>query len=137
MNRDAAHLRLKRAYEIASPEDGARYLVDRLWPRGVKKDVLKLTAWLKDIAPSTELRTWFGHKPERWEEFRRRYRAELRSNAEALQPLRDALAKGVVTLVYSPHAEAHNQAVVLRELLLETKPSGRPTPRRKPSRQAQ
>ena len=137
MKTNAAHLRLKRAYEIASPEDGARYLVDRLWPRGVKKQALKLTAWLKDIAPSTVLRTWFGHKPERWAEFRRRYRAELRSNPEALQPLRDALAKGVVTLVYAAHDEAHNQAVVLREFLLGTKPSGRLTPRRKPSRHAQ
>lgn len=107
----------KRAYEPASPEDGERYLVDRLWPRGVKKEALALTGWLKDVAPSTELRRWFGHDPARWDEFRRRYLAELKANAAALRPLREALKRGPVTLVYSAHDEAHNQAVVLRELL--------------------
>jgi uncharacterized protein YeaO (DUF488 family) len=119
------NLRIKRAYEAASPEDGERYLVDRLWPRGLKKDELALTAWLKDVAPSDALRRWFGHDPARWEMFRRRYRAELRSQPDALQPLRDALARGPLTLVYSARDEAHNQAVVLREFLLEMKPSSR------------
>ena len=111
-------LYLKRAYEPAAPEDGERYLVDRLWPRGVKKDSLILAGWLKDVAPSDALRRWFGHDPARWAEFRRRYRSELKSQQTALQPLREALERGPVTLVYSAHDEAHNQAVVLREFLL-------------------
>ncbi len=110
-------LRLKRAYEPASREDGERYLVDRLWPRGVKEDALALTGWLKEIAPSHELRRWFGHDPKRWPEFRRRYLAEVTANTAALQFLRAALTRGPVTLVYSAGDQAHNQAVVLRELL--------------------
>ena len=112
-------LRIKRAYEPASPEDGERFLVDRLWPRGVRKEALVLAGWLKEVAPSDALRRWFGHDPERWAEFRRRYRDELKAQQEAMQPLRDALKRGPVTLVYSAHDEAHNQAVVLREFLLE------------------
>lgn len=112
-------LRIKRAYEPCSTEDGQRYLVDRLWPRGVKKEKLALAGWLKDVAPSGELRRWFGHDPERWSTFRQRYRAELDSRPEALLPLREAMRRGVVTLIYSARDEAHNQAVVLREHLLE------------------
>ena len=112
-------LHIKRAYEPAAPEDGERYLVDRLWPRGVKKEALLLTAWLKDVAPSHALRRWFGHDPARWPEFRRRYRDELKAQPTALLLLRDALKRGPVTLVYSAHDEAHNQAVVLREYLLD------------------
>jgi uncharacterized protein YeaO (DUF488 family) len=112
-------LQLKRAYEPAAPEDGKRFLVDRLWPRGVKKEALVLTDWLKDVAPSDALRRWFGHDLERWTEFRRRYRAELKSHQSVLQPLRDALKLGAVTLVYSAHDQEHNQAVVLREFLLK------------------
>jgi uncharacterized protein YeaO (DUF488 family) len=126
------NLRIKRAYEAASPKDGDRYLVDRLWSRGVKKDALALTAWLKEVAPSAALRGWFGHDPARWEIFRRRYRAELESSSAALQPLRDALSQGLVTLVYSARDEAHNQAVVLREFLLETSPSSRKARNRTP-----
>lgn len=111
---------LKRAYEPAAPEDGERYLVDRLWPRGVRKQALMLTAWLKEVAPSDTLRRWFGHDPVRWAEFRRRYRAELKSKRTMLQPLRDAQKRGTVTLVYSARDEEHNQGVVLREFLLET-----------------
>jgi len=112
-------LRLKRAYEPATPEDGERFLVDRLWPRGVKRDTLALAGWLKDVAPSNALRQWFGHDPQRWVEFRRRYGEELKSQPGLLQPLRDALKRGPVTLVYSAHDELHNQAVVLREFLLK------------------
>lgn len=112
------NLQIKRAYEPAALEDGERYLVDRLWPRGVKKEVLALTAWLKDIAPSGELRRWFGHDPARWAGFRRRYQAELEANQPALQPLRAALRRGPLTLVYAAHDETHNQAVVLRDFLL-------------------
>ncbi|MGH7971901.1 MAG: DUF488 domain-containing protein [Limisphaerales bacterium] len=126
-------LLIKRAYEPASPEDGSRFLVDRLWPRGVKKEALALTAWVKEVAPSNALRRWFGHDPARWVEFRRRYRTELKSNRAALQPLRDALSHGVVTLVYSAHDEVRNQAVVLREYLLKTKVSSRKTSRPKPT----
>ena len=112
-------LHIKRAYEPAAPEDGERFLVDRLWPRGVKKETLVLAGWLKDVAPSNVLRRWFGHDPNRWVEFRRRYRKDLKSRWAVLQPLRDALRRGPVTLVYSAHDEAHNQAVVLREFLLK------------------
>jgi uncharacterized protein YeaO (DUF488 family) len=118
---------IKRAYEPAAAADGERYLVDRLWPRGVKKDALVLAAWTKDVAPSDALRRWFGHDPARWEVFRRRYRAELESSSAALQPLRDVLSKGILTLVYSARDEAHNHAVVLREFLLETKAPPRKT----------
>ncbi|MFA6546605.1 MAG: DUF488 domain-containing protein [Limisphaerales bacterium] len=107
------NLRIKRIYEAASPADGDRFLVDRLWPRGVKKEALTFAAWLKDVAPSDTPRRWFGHDPARWTTFRRRYRAELKSHPAALQPLRDALARGFVTLLYSARDEAHNQAVVL------------------------
>ena len=116
-------LQIKRAYTPAAPEDGERFLVDRLWPRGVKKEALRLTAWLKERAPSDALRRWFGHEPERWEEFRRRYLDELKSQQTALQPLCDALKRGPVTLVYSAHDEEHNQAVVLRDFLLEPSPA--------------
>jgi len=118
-------LKLKRAYEPAAPEDGERYLVDRLWPRGVKKATLVLTGWLKEVAPSNALRQWFGHDPARWTEFRRRYRSELKTQRTALQSLRDALKRGPVTLVYSAHDEARNQAVVLREFLLKPSSAAR------------
>ncbi len=114
----ASNLRLKRAYEPAGPGDGARILVDRLWPRGVSKAKAALDDWVKDIAPSTELRKWFGHDPARWSEFQRRYRAELRGQAKALDSLRERARAGVVTLVYGAHDEEHNDAVVLRGVLL-------------------
>ena len=121
----AIKIQIKRAYEPAAPEDGERYLVDRLWPRGVNKDALHLAGWLKEVAPSDLLRRWFGHDPVRWSEFRRRYRGELKSKRAALQPLRDALKRGTVTLVYSAHDEEHNQAVVLREFLAPSPPATR------------
>lgn len=114
----ASHIRLKRAYEPADAGDGVRLLVDRLWPRGVSKERAALDDWLKDIAPSTELRQWFGHDPDRWPEFQRRYRAELREHAEELSRIRAMARTHTVTLVYSAHDEEHNDAVVLRDVLL-------------------
>jgi uncharacterized protein YeaO (DUF488 family) len=124
MGRSRVHL--KRAYEFASPRDGYRVLVERLWPRGVRKAELKLDAWLKDIAPSGELRRWFGHDPSRFNEFAARYRRELRRipAAEELAALRRRLSQGPVTLVYAAHDEEHNGAVVLRGEL-EGAPAGR------------
>jgi len=110
-------LKTKRIYEKPSRNDGARILVDRIWPRGVSKKKAALDGWLKDIAPSTRLRKWFGHIPERFSEFRRRYRAELKSNKIAVKELRDQLKKGRVTLLYSAHDEKYNQARVLAEYL--------------------
>jgi uncharacterized protein YeaO (DUF488 family) len=115
----ASHLRLKRAYEPAEPADGVRILVDRLWPRGVSKAKAALDDWIKEIAPSTELRKWFGHDPARWTEFERRYRAELLEQSAALNRVRDLARKHVVTLVYSAHDEQHNDAVVLQSVLLD------------------
>lgn len=110
-----ARYRIKRVYEPAAEGDGRRVLVDRVWPRGITKEKAVLSDWLKEVAPSTELRKWFGHDPGRFAEFRERYRAELEGNA-ALAELRTL--KGVVTLVYGAHDEEHNQAVVLLELLV-------------------
>ena len=114
----SSHLRLKRAYEPAAPEDGYRILIDRLWPRGVRKDKAALDDWAKEIAPSTDLRKWFGHDPDRWSEFQRRYRAELRGHSEALDRIRHLAKSRHVTLVYSAHDEQHNDAVVLRNVLI-------------------
>ena len=114
----AGNVRLKRAYERLSTEDGTRILIDRLWPRGVSKENAALGLWMKDIAPSAALRTWFGHDPARWQEFRRRYVDEIRRNAVLFGELRALARQGPITLVYSAHDEAHNDAVVLRDLLL-------------------
>ncbi|HET6381901.1 MAG TPA: DUF488 domain-containing protein [Armatimonadota bacterium] len=110
-------IRLKRAYDPPAPEDGRRILVDRLWPRGVKKEAAHVDLWLKEVAPSTALRQWFGHDPDRWEEFRRRYRAELGERSALIQQLKDEMKKGPVTLLYSAHDTEHNNAVVIKELL--------------------
>lgn len=110
-------IRIKRIYEKPSHEDGVRVLVDRVWPRGVSKEEAKLTLWHKEIAPSTALRKWFGHDPDRWDEFRRKYRAELDDNAEEVKHLRDTLGRGTATLLYGAKDEAHNQAIVLAEYL--------------------
>ena len=110
-------IKLKRAYQAPEPGDGTRILIDRLWPRGVKKSSAAIDHWLKDIAPSTTLRQWFAHRPERWPEFRRRYRAELRHHPELLEQIRDATREGPVTLIYAARDEEHNDAVVLRDLL--------------------
>jgi uncharacterized protein YeaO (DUF488 family) len=121
----AAPVSLKRAYEAPAPEDGRRFLVERLWPRGIRKSELRLDAWLKDVAPSPELRRWFGHDPEKWPEFRRRYFAELRSRDAALGPLREASRTGPVTLVYGARDTEHNSAVALREYLSAPPPGRR------------
>jgi uncharacterized protein YeaO (DUF488 family) len=110
-------IELKRVYEPSAASDGARYLVERLWPRGVRKADLPLDGWLKDVAPSPPLRRWFGHDPHKWAEFRRRYLAELRRHPLVLEPLLAAAREGPITLVYSARDTKHNAAVVLREHL--------------------
>jgi uncharacterized protein YeaO (DUF488 family) len=115
----ASHLRLKRAYESPAPDDGKRILVDRLWPRGLSKDKAALDDWIKDIAPSTELRKWFGHDPARWAEFQRRYKIELRQHGAELDRIRSLAKKQTVTLLYAARDEEHNDAVVLRDVLSE------------------
>ena len=112
-------IRIKRVYEPPRPDDGARVLVDRLWPRGLRKEAAVLTVWHKDAAPSPPLRRWFGHDPARWPAFRARYRAELDANAEALAPLRELARAGPLTLLYGACDGAHNHAVVLAAYLRE------------------
>lgn len=110
-------IRVKRAYDPPSPDDGARYLVDRLWPRGVKKDALHIEAWVKDVAPSDALRKWFGHDPAKRDDFRKRYFEELRSNEDAWRPLAAAARRGRITLLFGAKDIEHNQAVALKEFL--------------------
>jgi uncharacterized protein YeaO (DUF488 family) len=107
---------LKRAYESPAMSDGERILVDRLWPRGLAKVKAKIDLWLKDVAPSTELRQWFGHDPEKWSEFKKRYRAELKNNP-ALSELQALSHQRDITLVYAAKDQLHNEAVVLKEIL--------------------
>jgi uncharacterized protein YeaO (DUF488 family) len=114
----ARDIRLKRAYQPAAADDGARILIDRLWPRGLKKSDAAIDRWLKDIAPSTALRQWFAHDPARWPEFRRRYAAEIRRHPDQLAELRAIARKGPVTLIFSARDELRNDAVVLRNVLL-------------------
>ena len=114
----ARDIRLKRAYQPAAADDGTRILVDRLWPRGLKKSDAAIDRWLKDIAPSTALRKWFAHDPARWPEFRRRYAAEIRRHPDQLAELRVLARKGPVTLIFSARDELRNDAVVLRHVLL-------------------
>ncbi|TSE07036.1 DUF488 domain-containing protein [Mesorhizobium intechi] len=109
----AFDLMVKRIYEPPAADDGQRVLVDRIWPRGVSKEHAALALWLKEIAPSDELRKWFGHEPARWVEFQKRYRVELDRNEEAVTRLRDLLRHGRATLLYGAHDEAHNNAVAL------------------------
>jgi len=112
-------IQIKRTYEPPARGDGRRILVERLWPRGMKKEVLAADAWMKEVAPSTELRKWFGHRVKRWEEFQRRYRNELDVNPEGWKPLLNASGSGTVTLLYSAHDTVHNGALVLRDYLAE------------------
>ena len=130
-------VRLKRAYDTAEPADGYRVLIDRLWPRGVSRDRARLDAWEKELAPSTALRQWFGHDPERFVEFRARYVDELRAHRPLLADLRRRAREGVLTLVYSAHDAEHNDAVVLAEVIRRGLPAGdrstsRPRPPRRP-----
>lgn len=111
-------IKLKRAYEPNSSTDGKRILIDRLWPRGVTKEAAAIDAWYRDLAPSTELRQWFGHDVDRWNEFRRRYVAELNDHREQLDELRRLARKGRVTLIFGASDEKHNDAVVLKSVLL-------------------
>ncbi len=110
-------IKLKRAYEEPKKGDGLRILVDRLWPRGVSKEDLELDSWEKDLAPTSELRRWFGHDPKKWPEFKKRYTAELRANKEALAALKKRTKGRTVTLIYGAKDEEHNNAVVLAALL--------------------
>lgn len=110
-------IQLKRAYDPADPHDGVRFLVERLWPRGIKKENLHYDEWIKDAAPSTELRKWFSHDPSKWTEFQHKYFAELKKHSEALEPIRKAMHKGRVTLLFSSHDQEHNNAVALKTYL--------------------
>jgi uncharacterized protein YeaO (DUF488 family) len=110
-------IKVRRVYEPAQPSDGTRVLVDRLWPRGLTKEAAAVDHWMKDLAPSTALRKWFGHDPARWDEFRRRYAAELREREAPLEALRELARRGPVTLVFGARDERHNDAVALREIL--------------------
>jgi uncharacterized protein YeaO (DUF488 family) len=110
-------LKLKRAYDPPACEDGSRFLVERLWPRGVKKSTLRLDAWLKDVAPSPDLRKWFSHDPRKWLEFQKRYRSELTQHPEAWDPIAHAARQGTVTLIYGARDPQRNSAAVLRDYL--------------------
>ena len=111
--------RLKRVYDQSSKRDGLRILVERLWPRGVSKEKAAVDLWLKELAPSTELRKWFNHEPEKWSEFRKRYWSELEQKGDLLVLLKHRASEGTVTFVYAAHDEAHNSAVALKEFLEE------------------
>lgn len=110
-------IKIKRVYEAPEKSDGFRILVDRVWPRGMTKEKASVALWLKEIGPSTALRKWFGHDPEKWTEFKKRYMQELKADKEEVATLKQHISKGPVTLVYSAKDEEHNQAVVIREFL--------------------
>lgn len=110
-------MKIKRVYEKPEREDGKRILVDRLWPRGLTKEKASIDLWLKDIAPSTELRKWFNHDPAKWKEFQKRYQLELENNKEQVSILNELFKKGAVTLVYGAKDQEHNEALVLKEWL--------------------
>lgn len=110
-------LKVKRVYEVPDTADGKRILVDRLWPRGLSKEKARVDLWLKEIAPSDELRRWFAHDPAKWPEFEKRYRAELKQQGESMAELKKAIGQGPTTLLYGAKDEQHNQAVVLMKLL--------------------
>ncbi len=110
-------IQTKRVYEPPARSDGTRFLVERLWPRGLKKEDLDARAWLKDVAPSTELRKWFNHDPAKWSEFKRKYHRELDKEPQAWEPILQAARRGTVTLLYSTHDTEHNNAIALEEYL--------------------
>lgn len=114
----APAVRIKRVYDPPSSGDGRRILVDRLWPRGVSREKARIDSWMKELAPSSELRTWFQHDPDKWPEFVKRYRAELKGKAALVSELRAAAAGGTMTLLFAAKDEEHNNAVVLRGILV-------------------
>lgn len=122
----ADNVKLKRAYERPEAGDGTRILIDRLWPRGVRKADAAIDQWAKDVAPSTALRKWFGHDPARWQEFRSRYAVEVHAHPEQLDRLRALARQGPITLVFSAHDEVHNDAVALRDFLLGRQATRKP-----------
>ena len=119
-------IQIKRVYEAAAKTDGDRFLVERLWPRGMKKERLHMTGWLREVAPSNRLRRWFNHDPTKWEEFQRRYRREISEHPDLLDELRRRARCGAITLVYAARNEQLNDAVVLRKVIL-----GQPAPKRR------
>lgn len=110
-------VKIKRVYDEPDKEDGKRILVDRLWPRGLTKEKADIDLWLKEVAPSTGLRKWFGHDPDKWDEFQKRYRQELKKNKEKIAVLKEQIKRGLVTLVYGAKDEEHNEALVLKKWL--------------------
>jgi uncharacterized protein YeaO (DUF488 family) len=116
-NSDEMNIKVKRVYEKPNAKDGFRILVDRLWPRGLTKEKAAADLWLKDIAPSTELRKWFNHDPEKWKEFQKKYQKELEENKEVVSVLKEHVKQGPVTLLYAAKDEEHNEALVLKEFV--------------------
>lgn len=127
-------IQLKRAYEKPKRDDGTRILVDRLWPRGLTKDKAKINLWLKDVAPTTALRKWFGHDPKKWRGFCSRYWAELKQRGDQLQLIKSKAKKGVITLIYGARDQDHNEAVVLKQLLTASSGDGALQPLRRAGR---
>jgi len=125
-------IHLKRVYDKSDPGDGKRFLVERLWPRGIKKSEVHFDAWLNDVGPSTALRKWFGHDPKKWNEFRQRYFRELEKNSDAWKEIQSAARSGEVTLIYSSHDTEHNNAVALKEFLEQKLRSPRGTGKTEP-----
>jgi uncharacterized protein YeaO (DUF488 family) len=123
------HVKLKRAYDTAARSDGHRILVDRLWPRGISREELRIADWIKEVSPSAELRAWFGHEPARWAEFKRRYFRELDRRVELLAPLVEKSHAGSVTLVFGAKDAEHNNAVALKEYLERRAPRMKPAPK--------
>ena len=111
------NIKVKRAYEAPDKSDGTRILVDRLWPRGLTKKKAAIDLWLKEIAPTTELRQWFGHDPDKWQRFRGRYETEIRHNTDLLQRLEHEAREGTITLIYGARDEKHTEALVLKQML--------------------
>ncbi len=109
-------VKIKRVYDPPSPDDGKRILIDRLWPRGLKKEVAHVDEWLRDLAPSTELRKWFGHDPEKWAEFKKRYKKEIAGKSELIKRIKTEAKKGTVTLVFAAKDAEHSNAAFLKEL---------------------
>lgn len=119
--RTSKNVQIKRAYDVPNRLDGKRVLIDRLWPRGVKKRDAKIDEWMKEIAPTAGLRKWFGHDPDRWSEFKRRYEEELEQHQDEIAHLREIARKGRLTLVFAARDETHNDAVVLKDIILQTR----------------